>query len=223
MGLLSQESHDLKTWNQFIYLHGFASSPQSAKAKYLRDRFASRQIDLKTPDLNQGGFSQITITRQIRQVEAELPLLVVPVTLIGSSLGGLTAAWLGQRQLQVQRLVLLAPAFQFLTYWLPRLGEQLQQWQAQQYLMVYHYGEKRSLPLSYEFVLDAAQYGPDLLRPIPTLILHGYHDEVIPIQASRDFAAQRPWVQLVELDSDHALGNVLPEIWRTIQAFCQLC
>lgn len=140
-----------------FYLHGFASSPQSAKAIYLRDRFAILNLDINSPDLNQGNFSQLTITRQIEQVEAEFPPLAVPVTLIGSSLGGLTAAWLGQRNSQVQRLILLAPAFQFLSHWLPQLGEEkLQQWQVEQYLIVHHYREKRSLPLSYEFVLDAA-------------------------------------------------------------------
>lgn len=207
----------------FIYLHGFASSPQSTKAIYLRDRFAALEIKLKIPDLNQGDFSHLTITRQLNQVEVEFPS-GVPVTLIGSSLGGLTAAWLAQRHFQVKRLVLLAPAFQFLSHWCPTLGEEkLRHWQIEQYMTVYHYGEKRSLPLSYGFVLDAAQYQDEhLLRPIPTLILHGCQDEVIQIQASRDFAAQRPWVQLIEVDSNHALSNVLPEIWRTIQVFCQL-
>ena len=209
---------------QFIYLHGFASSPDSAKANYLRDRFASVQIELKTPDLNQGDFSHLTMTRQLHQVWCEFSLDAVPVTLIGSSLGGLTAAWLGEKHLQVQRLILLAPAFQFLYHWLPQLGEEkLQRAQAQQYLMVYHYGEKRSLPLSYQFVLDAARYQDEqLLRPIPTVILHGQHDRVIPIQASRDFARERPWVELIELDSDHALGNVLPEIWDVVRNFCHL-
>jgi pimeloyl-ACP methyl ester carboxylesterase len=208
----------------FIYLHGFASNPQSTKAVYLRDRFAELQIDLKVPDLNQGDFSHLTITRQLNQVAAELPPPPTPVTTIGSSLGGLTAAWLGQKHVQVQRLVLLAPAFEFLFHWLLQLGTQkLQQWQAEKYLMVYHYGEKRSLPLNYNFVLDAAQYQEEqLLRPIPTLILHGRQDEVIPILSSRRFAHRRPWVQLIELESDHALGNVLPEIWDKIKAFCQL-
>lgn len=213
----------------YIYLHGFASSPQSAKAQYLRDRFANLHIDLQLPDLNQGDFSHLTITRQIEQVAALLPKLPLTqgdlggVTLIGSSLGGLTAAFLGQKYPQVQRLVLLAPAFGFLSHWLPKLGqEQLQQWQIEKYLLVHHYGEGRLLPLHYQFVVDATQYQDEKIRfSIPTLILHGRHDEVIPIKSSKD-AGVNPWVQLIELDSDHALGNVMPEIWQFIQIFCQL-
>lgn len=208
----------------YIYLHGFASSPKSAKARDIGDRFTQIQTKLKIPDLNAGNFSQLTITRQLAQVAAEFSNDSTPVTLIGSSLGGLTAAHLGQQNLQVQRLVLLAPAFGFLSHWLPKLGdEEVQRWQQEKYIMVYHYGEQRSLPLSYDFVTDAAQYQEKLLqRFISTLILHGKKDEVIPIKASRDFARSRPWVELVELDSDHALGNVMEEIWQAIRLFCQL-
>ncbi|MHC5774674.1 YqiA/YcfP family alpha/beta fold hydrolase [Nostoc sp.] len=208
----------------YIYLHGFASSPNSAKARDISDRFTQIQTKLKIPDLNAGDFSQLTITRQLTQVAAQFNNDSTPVTLIGSSLGGLTAAHLGQQNLQVQRLVLLAPAFGFLSHWLPKLGgEQIQSWQQEKYIMIYHYGEQRSLPLSYDFVTDAAQYQEKLLqRPIPTLILHGKNDEVIPIEASRDFARSRPWVELVELDSNHALGNVMEEIWQAIRLFCQL-
>ncbi|MBW4615086.1 MAG: alpha/beta hydrolase [Desmonostoc vinosum HA7617-LM4] len=209
---------------QYIYLHGFASSPKSAKARDISDRFTQIQTQLQIPDLNAGDFSHLTITRQLTQVAAEFSHDSVPVTLIGSSLGGLISAHLGQQHLQLQRLVLLAPAFGFLSHWLPKLGdEEVQRWQREKYLMVYHYGEGRSLPLSYDFVTDAAQYREEMLqRPIPTLILHGKKDEVIPIEASRDFARSRPWVELVELDSDHALGNVMAEIWQAICFFCQL-
>ncbi|PLZ96401.1 esterase, partial [Fischerella thermalis CCMEE 5328] len=54
--------------NKFIYLHGFASSPNSAKARYIRDRFAELNIKVNIPDLNFGDFSHLTITRQINQV-----------------------------------------------------------------------------------------------------------------------------------------------------------
>ncbi len=206
---------------QYIYLHGFASSPNSAKARYLRDRFAEVQINLKVPDLNAGDFFHLTITRQLNQTVSEISHDSTPVTLIGSSLGGLTSAYLGQQHPQVQRLVLLAPAFQFLSHWLSKFGdEQINHWQQEKYLMVNHYGEGRSLPLSYDFITDAAQYKEEILqRPIPTLILHGQDDEVIPISASRDFAKSRPWVELVELKSDHALGNVMSEIWQAIRLF----
>jgi len=77
--------------------------------------------------------------------------------------------------------------------------------------------EKRSHTLSYRVCLDAAQYKDEqLIRPVPTLILHGCQDEVIPIQASHDFA-NCTRVQLISLESDHSLGNVLPEIWQAIQ------
>ncbi|MEH2105206.1 YqiA/YcfP family alpha/beta fold hydrolase [Nostoc sp.] len=208
----------------YIYLHGFASSPNSAKARDISDRFTQIQTKLKIPDLNAGDFSQLTITRQLTQVAAEFSNDFTPVTLIGSSLGGLTAAHLGQQNFQVQRLVLLAPAFGFLSHWLPKLGdEEVQRWQQEKYIMIYHYGEQRSLSLNYDFFTDAAQYQEKLLqRPISTLILHGKKDEVIPIEASRDFARLRPWVELVELDSDHTLGNVMEEIWQAIRLFCQL-
>ncbi|MGK7876099.1 MAG: YqiA/YcfP family alpha/beta fold hydrolase [Xenococcaceae cyanobacterium] len=212
------------TKSDYIYLHGFASSPQSTKAQYLRDRFSESQIPLKILDLNQGDFSHLTLTRQLQQVEAAFPSPQTPVTIIGSSFGGLTAAWLAQQYAQVQRLVLLAPAFGFLSHWLSSLGEaQVKQWQESGYLSIYHYGEKRSLPLHYQFVVDISHYQEQQLQqPVPTFILHGRYDDVIPIQSSRDYACQRPWVELIELESDHTLTNVMPEIWLAIQRFCQL-
>lgn len=208
---------------KFVYLHGFASTPESAKALYLREAFAACKISLEVPDLNQGDFSHLTIARQITQVESLFPNDGTPVTLIGSSLGGLTSAWLAEKHSQVQRLVLLAPAFGFLDHWLPQLqAEQLRQWQTSGYLPIYHYGEQRSLPLHYQFVENASQYPEtQLLRPVPTLILHGRRDEVIPLGASQAYANVRPWVQLMELDSDHGLWSVMPQIWQAIQVFCQ--
>lgn len=206
----------------YIYLHGFASGPSSAKAVYLRDRFAALHLSLCCPDLNQADFYHLTLSRQIQQVETLFPPAPVPVTLIGSSLGGLTAAWIAQRQPQVDRLVLLAPAFQFRERWLEKLDPELvQSWQQQGEWGIYHYAEQRSLPLSYDFVRDLEQYDDrQLQRSLPTLILHGKQDEVIPLQSSRDYAATRAWVKLIELDSDHGLFNAKTEIWTAIQDFC---
>lgn len=208
----------------YIYLHGFASSPNSAKALDIQSYLANKHVNIKIPDLNNGDFSHLTITRQLKQVEKEFPRDETPITLIGSSLGGFTAAFLAENHISVQRLILLAPAFNFLSHWTHALGaEKLQYWRQTQYMMVYHYGEKRELPLHYDFITDAALYQEDKLRrPLPTLILHGINDEVIPIQASRDFAQQRHTVELVELDTDHAMYDVVDNIKEAISRFCQL-
>ena len=202
----------------YIYLHGFASSPQSNKAQYLSDRFTEIGIKLNIIDLNAGDFSHLTLTRQIEQTKSAFPEDDSPVTIIGSSFGGLTAAWLGEKYTQVQRLILLAPAFGFLNHWLPKLGEeQLKQWQESGYLSVYHYGEKRELPLHYQFITDFKQYDESQLkRVLPTLILHGKNDDVIPIEASRNYIRQHSWAKLIELESDHTLANVMSEIWQAI-------
>lgn len=206
----------------YIYLHGFASSPYSKKAQEIKQYLSQLQIPISIPDLNNGGFSNLTITRQIQQITAQLPANPQPVTLIGSSLGGLTAAHIAQQNLQIQRLILLAPAFGFLSHWLPTLGTGLKYWQLTKYLMIYHYGYQQLLPLHYNFVVDADQYSESLLqRPIPTLILHGQQDQVIPIQASYSFANSRSWVKLIQLNSDHSLGNVSQEICQAISSFCQ--
>jgi uncharacterized protein len=200
----------------YIYLHGFASGPQSTKARYFQARYAEVGIDLQVPDLNQPDFAKLTISRQIARVVDLLPSDDSPVTLIGSSLGGLTAAIVAQDCPQVQQLILLAPAFDFLTHWLPKIGDrQLTLWQQNSYLPIYHYAQQKLLPLHYNFIIDADRYHLfTSSRIVPTVIVHGIHDSVIPIAASRDFANQHPWVELVELDSDHNLTDVRDQIWQ---------
>ncbi len=206
---------------QYIYLHGFASSPKSNKAQYLGDRFAEKNLDLNVLDLNQGDFSNLTLTRQIKQTVAAFPAADVPVTLIGSSFGALTSAWVAQQHQQVQRLVLLAPAFGFPQSWYSKLEpNQIKQWRETGWLSVYHYGQERQILLKYQFLQDADNYPvEELKRSLPTLIIHGIDDDVVPIQVSRDYASRNSQVKLIELDSDHGLNDSKERIWQEIQNF----
>jgi len=203
----------------YIYLHGFASSPRSSKAQYFRSRFAHLGISLNIPDLNQGDFYNLTLTRQLNQVKEILTEINNSVIIIGSSFGGLTATWLGQNYEQVKGLILLSPAFDFLIHLESLLGEDaMQQWQKQGEYQFYHYEEERSLSLSYQFREDLAQYQENnLKRVIPTLIFHGIKDTVIPIESSRIYRDTHQEVKLIELDSDHSLNDVLPQIWLTVR------
>lgn len=206
----------------FIYLHGWASSPFSNKARYFTQQFAQRGLTLQIPDLNQTDFFHLTLSRQIQQVNTLLS--EQPATLIGSSFGGLTALWVAERQFQIERLVLLAPALDFANRCLTLLPEEQQmRWRQQGHLNIYHYAEEKELPLSFNFIKDLQQYHDGYLqRQIPTLILHGRQDEVVSIHTSRDFAKARHWVTLTELESDHSLANVHTQLWQEICVFCQL-
>lgn len=208
----------------YIYLHGFASAPQSRKAQDLCDRFHHLGQTLHIPDLNQGDFTGLSLSRQIQQVATESLSDAPPTTIIGSSFGGLAAAWLGEKYDCVKRVILLAPAFQFLTYWRPKIPvDQWQQWQTTGRMDIYHYGEQAMLPLDYSFVTDMMGYDDGgLRRSLPTLIIHGINDDVVPIQVSREYASQRPYVQLLQVSSDHSLGDQLDTIWSEAVRFCGL-
>ncbi len=202
----------------YIYLHGFASSPKSNKAEYLRDRFTEVNLDLNVLDLNQGNFSRLTLSRQIQQTISAFPDSQTPITLIGSSFGGLTAAWVAQQQ-QVEKIILLAPAFGFPQSWYAKLKpEQIEQWRESDALPVYHYGEGKQVSLHYQFLKDADNYPlSGLKRSLATLIIHGIHDDVVPIQVSRDYASQHSQVKLIELNSNHGLNDVKERIWQEIK------
>ena len=207
----------------YIYLHGFASGTGSTKARYIRQQFANIGIELQVPDLNQDDFTHLTVSRQIAQVVDLFPK-DSPVTLIGSSLGGWVSTIIAQDYPQVEKLVLLAPAFDFLNHWLPKIGDrQLNVWENTYYLPIYHHALKNLSPLHYNFVVDARRYPlAQIDRVLPTLIIHGISDDVIPISASRDFAQNRCWVKLLEWESDHQLTNVSDRIWQEICDFCRI-
>jgi dipeptidyl aminopeptidase/acylaminoacyl peptidase len=50
------------------------------------------------------------------------------------------------------------------------------------------------------------------------VILHGVRDDVVPIETSRRFVADRPHVRLIELDDGHELLATLPEILDVVAA-----
>ncbi len=52
---------------KYIYLHGFASSPQSTKARYFADRFSGAGLHLEVPNMAP-VFENMTLTGQIEIV-----------------------------------------------------------------------------------------------------------------------------------------------------------
>lgn len=209
---------------KYLYLHGFASSPQSTKARYMQQKFAELGLTLHVPDLNLADFSKVTISEQLIYLDRNYLNDDEPLVVIGSSLGGFLAVQLASQNVLTQKLVLLAPAFGFSQRIAKTLGdENVAQWQQDGSREFYHYGLKRNLNLQFQFFVDAQKYSEEkLTRSLPILIFHGIDDDVVPSALSEQFAKMRSQVTLKLLNDDHALGKDLGSIWRDTKHFCSL-
>jgi len=201
-----------------LYLHGFASSPQSSKAQELARRFAAAGWPFEVPDLNGEDFRQLTLSAQLRRVEEAAR--GEPVHLIGSSLGGYLAALYAARHEEVRKLILLAPAFAFARLYEEALGrEAAERWRREGVLRVMHYGKGEETELGWQFLEDARRYEAEPAILQPCLIFHGVRDDVVPVQVSRQFARTRTNCRLYEADSDHELRDQVDAIWEAARAF----
>jgi uncharacterized protein len=204
--------------SRFVYLHGFASGPSSQKARYFRERFAELGMGLEIPDLTEGRFEQLTIGGQLAVIERATH--GDPVSLIGSSMGGYLAALCAARHPEVEKLVLLAPAFRFLTRWPEELGkEKMDEWKRTGALQVFHYGEGREVALGYQLIEGAREFEDYPRFEQPVLIFHGKHDTVVPPGYSVTFSQGHPRTTLHLMNSDHQLLNVLDDVWMETEQF----
>ncbi len=204
--------------SRFVYLHGFASSPSSRKARFFEERFRELGIGLEIPDLAEGNFRNLTLTAQLKVVERAVR--DQPVSLIGSSMGGYLAALFAVRHTEVEKLVLLAPAFSFASRWPETLGQPaMEQWKRTNTLEVFHYSENRVAELGYQLIEDTQQYEPYPDFRQPALIFQGKQDTIVLPEYAERFAAGHPNADLRLVDSDHDLVNVLDEMWRETEKF----
>jgi pimeloyl-ACP methyl ester carboxylesterase len=203
---------------KYIYLHGFASGPQSSKAQYFRRRFAERSVKLHLPRLDQGNFEGLTITSQLDVIHQAVA--GEPAVLIGSSLGGYLAALYAARHPEIERLVLLAPALQFPRRWRERYSTaELEEWKREGSVPIFHYAYAEERPLGYQLMEDSLTFEdePEFIQP--ALLLHGTLDPVVPASLSQSYAARHPNVTLKLFESGHELTDALDALWEEIGMF----
>lgn len=201
-----------------LYLHGFASSPGSRKARFFAEKLRAAGARVEIPALDEGDFEHLTITRQLHVIDSILGQ--EPVVLIGSSLGGYVASLYAARNQRVKRVMLLAPAFQFHHLWIARMDpDKLRVWKEAGALPIFHYGEAREVPIGYQLIEDAARYEPWPDFSQPGLIFHGTRDQDVPVEYSAKFAQNHPNCRLIRMNSGHELTDVLDQIWEQSSAF----
>jgi len=220
-----------------FYLHGFGSSAQSKKAAFFAGLLRPHGIELLCPDFNEPDFETLTASRMIAQVEAALAALPPgPVALIGSSFGGFVALHVAARQAAargrlrtatrpIDRLVLLAPAFDFGRTPFGGLdADGLERWRQTDRYEVFHYGENRARFIRFAIHEDAQRYdSAGCVLDTPALVFQGRRDTVVDPAMVRRFASSRPAVSLRLVDDDHLLMSSLDLIWKETAAFLGLC
>lgn len=199
-----------------LYLHGFASGPGSSKGRAFAADFARRGVEVECLDLRVPSLEHLRPSAMIERVLETIGDRG-PVVLIGSSLGGLTAARVAARSPAVQALVLMAPAFRFAARWRERLGDAAwQAWRADGYLAIHDHAEKREARVDFGFAEDALALDAldDGWPPavVPTWIAHGRGDDTVDVALSRAWVAGASAASLLELDDDHQLLASVPQI-----------
>ena len=201
-----------------LYLHGFGSGPRSEKGQAVGERLRGKLASYAIPDLEAGDFFHLTMDGIFARAEAAaraLPADGAPLLVIGSSLGGYSAALMAARQRlpRLAGLVLIAPAFRFTDHWRERLGaDGVAAWQARGSMDFYHHGAERELPLGVAFHESCLALPGIPAEPgVPVAIIHGRHDETVDWHASLAYAESHPGVELHLVVGDHRLTDARHE------------
>lgn len=203
----------------YVFVHGLGSVRAGEKSSLLLAHAEAHgrgclRFDLRGHGESSGRLGAVTVSELIDDTARVLEALGA-ADVVGSSLGGLVAAHVAARRPElVRRLALLAPAFGLL----PRLAERLdpmgRMWTNQ--------GQGfRVEPHVLADAREIDEHGLPVRLRVPTLVVHGTGDDVVPHRASERFFAalatphKRLW--LVP-GGDHRLNTVANEIWRRLDA-----
>ncbi len=211
----------------FLYLHGFASSPGSTKARAFAGWAARRRVPLEVLDLRVPSFEGLLFSAiQARVIEAidAAGGARARVVLIGSSLGGLTACRVAEADPRVAAVFAMAPAFQLAARWEARIGSEAWRcWKETGFLEVDDHATKQKARVHFGFVEELAridrELGPWPDVRVPVQIVHGTRDDIVDVELSRDWAAGKRHVRLVEVDDGHELTASVPRILEEADDF----
>lgn len=209
---------------KLLYMHGFASGPESAKGVALGKHFAAQGVDLVRLDGRKPSFERLRLSAIIDELGRAIGGPEDRAVVFGSSLGGLAAARLAERDARVCALVLLAPGFRIADQLARALGDAGgETWKRTGWMQVQDHATKLPAKVDYGFYENAREVDsrnggwPDVR--VPTLLIHGTKDTSCDVGLSREWAKVRPHVRMVEVDDGHELTGSLPRIIDETERF----
>ncbi|MHA2247677.1 MAG: YqiA/YcfP family alpha/beta fold hydrolase [Candidatus Hodarchaeales archaeon] len=217
---------------RILYLYGFASGPESDKTQFFENKFSSLSVPFDIFDYipDKESFKNLRTSKLLENLHSYIRLNYHEDDLIlfGSSFGGFLLAYYANRHPEkIRKLILIAPALGFSASRILKILKITPSiWKEQGFVPVFHYRYNQEIPLSYSFYEDLATIPPPnfekMITPIPTLILHGMFDEVVPLLWSQQFADNNQQVTLHELNGDHQLLDQKEKMWEIVKVFLNI-
>jgi uncharacterized protein len=215
---------DLGSDRQILFITGFLSKRWGNKSKALAQWCEDKGwgfccYDVRGFGESEGTFTDYTLSDWIADARLVLSMLKdgPPITIVGNSLGGWIAWLMAQEVQEIERLILIAPAFNMMGVRARSISEARRQaWLTSGWMPWDDESAHKDWPLSWKWVKESEAYWKttfDRLRPVNTTILHGLHDTVILPSGSSEFVEQLlsrdpafP-VELQLIPGDHRLSS----------------
>lgn len=186
---------------QILFITGFLSKRWGNKSKALAQWCEEKGwgfccYDVRGFGDSEGTFTDYTLSDWIQDARAVISTLTAgpPLTIVGNSLGGWIAWLMAQEYPVVEKLILVAPAFNMMGVRARSISEARQHaWHTAGWMPWDDEPAHRDFPLAWKWVDESEAYWHtsfDRIRPISTAILHGRQDSVILPQGSSQFVEQ---------------------------------
>lgn len=234
---------------QILFITGFLSkrwgNKSTALAQWCRDQgWGFCCYDVRGFGDSEGTFTDYTLSDWVGDARRVVAMLTddpeltrspqarqdappPPVTIVGNSLGGWIAWMMAQECEQVERLVLIAPAFNMMGVRARSIAEDRRHaWLTAGWMPWDDDAMHRDYPIAWKWVEESEAYWKRRfapLRRVKTTILHGLQDHVIPPQGSsglvEELLACDPEfpIELHLIPGDHRLST--PEHMDTFRRF----
>lgn len=196
VGILSNASYD-KTKPIIVLCHGFSASKQSTTYLRFEEILNSKQISTLRFDFyghgeSDGKFEDITISEAVddtlQAINFVKNLGYTKIGLFGSSFGGIASIMAASNSKDIFVLALKSPVSNDMEKMLAeRRTQGPEAWKKKGYLNYTNATSGEKLRLNYSFYVDAQHingYKVAKKIEVPTIIVHGDEDKIVPIEQS---------------------------------------
>ncbi|PIR03807.1 MAG: hypothetical protein COV59_04000 [Candidatus Magasanikbacteria bacterium CG11_big_fil_rev_8_21_14_0_20_39_34] len=197
-----------------ILCHGFTTSKDSTKNQTFEKLFnacniATIRIDFFGHGESDGNFEEITLSKAKDDILSTIQDLTkigyTKIGLVGSSFGGMSSILACAQTDALCCLALTSPVSNYHDKHLQDYTKQeLLDWKNKGYI-IYENGKGEKMRLNYTFFLDAIindGYVSAKDIKVPTLIVHGEKDTVVPIEQSRKLVTLLQAGKLIEVSGE---------------------